>query len=1095
MQRLSFLAALAAVVVVGCSKKPATVRFDAAVLRQALGDLPLSRLEIRVEALDFAEPIVVPVKDDAFVVSVTPGLQRRFVLDAFVSRDSGDGGAAIEVPAFVGERTLDVEAGADITLVIDAHPVGVIEAQLVTIDKTAVPAELAATLVHADTPWFDGKVSFVSAKARIVAPLGASTFAASFDSTTTRYAALETQVVTVAQGQVTAATIYLLKRNDRCTSGAPPELAPLGPACVPLTVDVSGLNGGTITLANDFDELDAKDGRSVFPTGVEAGRAYSVSIVDKPEDATCMLMNSAGVADATMPPVVTVECMRPTTSTMEMVTLRVRGLRGTLSAPLVVAIGAEMIGVIADGMFPVFTPSIDGAPLMATLTQPGASEVDSFNCEVVPAVNTVLDVRCMGDVQPAYPSFPDWLSWGKRADPTQACADDGFSSFADDCVHGAARVAHLYDRTDCAGVTAADGTATFEWSCEVVGDHIRVRSGRIKPKKGLTSVIDFASCTQEDAACAFIQQRLFVTEADGARQTQQKAWWQNQIRRDDDLSVGPSGSVGLITVSAPTGFLGTALNAYFTPPHVALVVPPTSIVSADGFNLNGDYDWLEGGVWNPVGAPVSGWLYLPSNRPTVRNLYVRGGPIEVGDQAESTNIEDVSIRRSSGFGLAISNTGGDFIPSGIEVRRVSVDSVFGAPGIGVHVAYVRRAIVEDIVAANNTGHGIAIEGFGFGTQNVHARRLMAFNNGGHGVFVDGVERASLIDITSFNNAQSGLAFSPASGDAFLANVTSANNALAQITLQMNGLVGSNLLGVNGPTGIEVTGATHMLLETLAAVAIDGEQLTFKGISAITGFIPELRRTMAHSGAAKCSDDSGIEAILKNSCTATGADMESSWPCGGDVVCTAKLQTAPTGPIFVGFVASDSQNPLGHVVDNPMIFSSPGMYDLAKSPWTTFENPRRGWVLNNPPAPYPANTQRGSAGDASFAIFDFRPAASGMLHDTLPLPTTADVFTTLRTTVNAPSPDQTFCTNAYPGTTAIVVVPSMSYACQATFLAGAVEIDDDGVGADNGFCEAGDDCVATTNFGAAQGQGALVMQGTVTVGAGAARLFRFAQTGF
>ena len=47
----------------------------------------------------------------------------------------------------------------------------------------------------------------------------------------------------------------------------------------------------------------------------------------------------------------------------------------------------------------------------------------------------------------------------------------------------------------------------------------------------------------------------------------------------------------------------------------------------------------------------------------------------------------------------------------------------------------------------------------------------------------------------------------------------------------------------------------------------------------------------------------------------------------------------------------------------------------------------------------------------------------------------------------------------------------------TFLANAMEIMGDGIGNDNGLCETGESCIYTPNFGAYQGEGDYMAQGT------------------
>jgi hypothetical protein len=54
-------------------------------------------------------------------------------------------------------------------------------------------------------------------------------------------------------------------------------------------------------------------------------------------------------------------------------------------------------------------------------------------------------------------------------------------------------------------------------------------------------------------------------------------------------------------------------------------------------------------------------------------------------------------------------------------------------------------------------------------------------------------------------------------------------------------------------------------------------------------------------------------------------------------------------------------------------------------------------------------------------------------------------------------------------------------CTSTILRNSVELINDGVGNDNGLCEANEDCLLTPNIGAYQGHGNLVSSSTLSGG--------------
>ncbi|MCC6807378.1 MAG: right-handed parallel beta-helix repeat-containing protein [Deltaproteobacteria bacterium] len=1059
----------------GCeSRQKARVRIDATALKQALGERELSRLQVRVEAPDLGDPILADVdEDDAFTLSVAPGPARKISLDAMVDDDGR------EVPAYFAEQTLDLEAGAEVDVVLQAHPVGVIEGELLTLDHTDLPLELDAILEHpATSDWAAAAIVINNGRFRKVAPLGESTVQATYE-TTKPYATSPQQKILVEHGKVTHAQLYALAKNDRCRMNVPSELTT---RCVPLAVNVTGIGTETLTLKNDDDELKAGEGRSEFGLGVEVGNTYAVEMVSAPAGVTCSFSSSpSGVADVQEPPTVSITCDLG-------MNLRVRGLAGTLTSPLLVTVGTETVGVSADGDFPLTTRRIAGQPLAVTLAQPGSSEIDAFQCTVLSgAALASIEVRCLGAVRASFTLKPDWLGWVKRASPDTACADA--PQVPDDCMHGGVhKEAHVYDRTSCAGVSAADSRGVLRWSCEPSGDHIKVVSHELMPERGLLSVIDFASCPTDGATCAFLPMALAVNDGDGARVSADALWWNNPVVRSDTPGSVAGTAAGTITVSG--GTILTQLTSYFANSAVALVVMPGVQATTPAFNVAGDLDWIEAPAMLAQGAPVGSFMSVVGRRFTLRNSYIKGGPVELPDASAST-VEDVAIRGSGGDGLSIGYNDGSSLYVDVSARRVRVDS---SNGFGVRVAGTGGVVLEDIVSANNGLSGFYFEGSGAGANDrARVRRVTSYNNGQHGVWIDELQRSTIVDVTTFNNNAYGMHVqaTPNGRDLFVANVTSVNNGVTAYVLNASAVAFSNLLAFNSFDAFG-TGSSPgtFTLESFAGFAIDTNLITW---SMVLGPV-ELRRVAAHDGTPACFDDQGTSRLAAN-CTTSGTDGSTDWPCG-PTQCSATLRDVPLGPAFVGVVASETKNPAFATSNNQqaVAINTSGPNDALAPPWSTFENPRRGYMQNPAPgAAFPSSTQRGRCGGTSeCTAFDFRTKAGGMLHDALPPLSAADALSFVR--FRSPTADQTFCTLNYPGTASIALLPSSDLGCAVTYAAGAVEIDDDIIGNDNGYCEAGEDCLVATNFGADQGSGPLVAAGTFSLGGGVVRLFRFTTTG-
>jgi hypothetical protein len=215
-------------------------------------------------------------------------------------------------------------------------------------------------------------------------------------------------------------------------------------------------------------------------------------------------------------------------------------------------------------------------------------------------------------------------------------------------------------------------------------------------------------------------------------------------------------------------------------------------------------------------------------------------------------------------------------------------------------------------------------------------------------------------------------------------------------------------------------------------------------------------------------------IVSGSCTDTGLDGSSTYAWQASDATLRAGRTATSS--FVGRLAVDD------VVNGSDFYGSALFTSITD--WLGFASPLRGWGRDG--APFLASTARACGTSDVCRIWDWGLRASdGVLRGTVG----ASRLLT-HTWATSPSPySQAACDTIHRGSVAT------GNACVSVFLAGAIELEGDGVGNDDGLCESGERCVLAPNIGSYQGHGALVDAGTVTIGDFSAHLYARAANGF
>ncbi|RYF05505.1 MAG: hypothetical protein EOO40_10270 [Deltaproteobacteria bacterium] len=221
-----------------------------------------------------------------------------------------------------------------------------------------------------------------------------------------------------------------------------------------------------------------------------------------------------------------------------------------------------------------------------------------------------------------------------------------------------------------------------------------------------------------------------------------------------------------------------------------------------------------------------------------------------------------------------------------------------------------------------------------------------------------------------------------------------------------------------------------------------------GIRTSVGALGDHFRGLCQVGAAGVADCSAPIVSGSGIQTASGAGACLNDPLSSDATINGGQNGAD---YFVGVVTSDAYN-------SSQVAGQSGYGSITD--WVNFENPYRTWGI------YAATMLDASARNACISgtcrIYDWRLSANN-------------------NSVRNVLPTKVFSHTFSSGATAI-------------FLGNAVEVLNDGIGNDNGLCEAGEACILSPNIGRYQGHGSLINLGTLAVGAGSATLQAYSVNG-
>ncbi|HVJ65020.1 MAG TPA: right-handed parallel beta-helix repeat-containing protein [Bdellovibrionota bacterium] len=618
-----------------------------------------------------------------------------------------------------------------------------------------------------------------------------------------------------------------------------------------------------------------------------------------------------------------------------------------------------------------------------------------------------------------------------------ACAGD----FYPECMLAAPFMkASVTGRTTCDGLEITDNLAAMRWTCKVTGGVATLYSYGFAPQKGLRDVL---------AATEFLDMKVMLS-GDVTNESLSAKWWSNPIQALPDNSAGTS---------------ALSLDSLTLPAHTILTLAESR--ASAGYEYNGanlGIVTLRGAILSYNGAANN--VSLIGLDEDVTQVHVEGdfdcnaasgfdalSGVDVYDYAEYLTIRNVSVSNCVGSGMSLdfpyhlilediraySNGSRGITIYGMGPGRIANIEVANNTAIGLRVfdGEDQTTVIENIKAFNNGGNGVQL---GYTYQGWVLNDVFTSGNGGDGFYCNGCWPIVARNITAINNAGYGARFEDIT-EAYISSIVAINNGLS---------------------GIYFASIDSSLIKHLASFGNAGtgihEHDGFQEAGVFTEVIMAGQNTTAN-------------------CNGTGSgtpNIDSG--CNSDASFVS-LAAGALDDTFVGIVGtSDSENASN--ANGSSAFAS-------ISDWFNFMNPLRVWAKGGASSVIDA-AARGRCSSGTCEIFDFGLSRND------------DVLRDRTYTGVAANPtftDDQACPANLSGNVVNTWNPHVSLSI--SHLTHAVEINDDVVGNNNGFCESGEACLYTPNFGYYQGHGDYLssscefQDGTIT----GVTMYRYPENGY
>jgi hypothetical protein len=607
------------------------------------------------------------------------------------------------------------------------------------------------------------------------------------------------------------------------------------------------------------------------------------------------------------------------------------------------------------------------------------------------------------------------------------------------CVHaGAIRKFDLPSRSSCTNLTGSDSAGALNWICRTntTTGGISFYSTGLKKGKGLSDLIDWTANGWK---------LLTFTVMDGTTMLLQtepsKTWWGNGFASTFNSTTFVAGQINLFT-SAYTGSItpgvSKAILLFKSAASSSIITINTTACDAtngSGVNVtNRNFTWIEGKINLGNSTANQYGIYLNGTKFTVlKNVGVQNAGSSCGGTPPN-------------YGIFLSSSTNNLL-EGVSIANTVYTGTGGCVGTGINLTSSSYNSLIDVVSANNTTKGI--EFYSPSTNNI-ILGAVTMNNGGAGFSIQGTSTEKspdniLNNVLSINNNSDGVNFNtigmPPGDNSIFTNLATINNG-------GNGVSSSNISGVIFQNTALLSNDTNGMLLVLVSSPV-----YIKGVFKVFGNT---------SSACSINDGSSVGGISN-----TGTS------------CNIIAPSDSITPMTTGSISRTSTffGSNGTTTDlTNLIFNTSSSFNYASiTDWLNFSNRYRG-IGNSAATAFPDTSNRGRCSSGACYLWDFSLKSNDSVllnaNMTSGCPTENSAFkhTWSQTGVNG----QSICTTNYPGST----WNSSFGLCYISLLRNSVELIGDGVGNDNGLCEANEDCLVTPNIGAYQGHGNIVSASTV-----------------
>ncbi|HRG48232.1 MAG TPA: right-handed parallel beta-helix repeat-containing protein, partial [Leptospiraceae bacterium] len=374
----------------------------------------------------------------------------------------------------------------------------------------------------------------------------------------------------------------------------------------------------------------------------------------------------------------------------------------------------------------------------------------------------------------------------------------------------------------------------------------------------------------------------------------------------------------------------------------------------------------------------------------------------------------------------------------IVLKNLKIQNCFASGTcIGIYLFGASNNYLEDIVISN-MGSGTTNGGLNLTNSSYNFLNSVSISNGAAtGINYSGSStNNTYLNFLIMNHAANGISFS-AANDSIVFNVTSVNNTGDGINASSHSSFFSNIALVNnGAGGISGGPLSNPTVQNLSAIsnvngiAISGGLNYFYGRGMIRG---------SGNTSSDCQSASGfVGGLASGGCPISAPSDSISFTTTGSVVSS-----------FVGKSAIDSKNASG--------LSGTSLTFSAAFDWVTFDTFFKSIGLFNANS-FPHSLHRGlCAGASSCTIWDFSLKSTDTVLRNANItgggsgcPTAATMFVHTWTAAS-----QAACNS-------VIGATFNGSTCTSTILRNSIELINDGVGNDNGLCEANEDCLLTPN---------------------------------